>query len=78
MSVIWIEHKGILRKREVYESMPGVYIMHSKGRQYWFRKDRHVLTNFGWNEINGNPRLPQEYFGQIARQLEAFELGKKK
>ena len=46
-----------------------VFIITSKGREYWLRKDKYVHTHQGWQVINNNP-LPDDIFDLIIEELE--------
>lgn len=71
--IIRIRYKGKIHTRHVIRNYRGWYIMSSKGKEYWFRKDPgYIATNFGWHLINGT-FLPDEFLEQIAVQLEELQ-----
>ena len=67
--VIRIRYKGKIHTRTVTRNYRGWYIMFSKGREYWFRKEAYVTTNYGWHLVNGTT-LPDEFLAQIVEELE--------
>ena len=67
MAIIRIRYRGKIHVREVTRNHLGWYIMFSKGREYWFRRDHD-----GWNLVNGT-FLPDKFKIQIAEQLEILE-----
>ena len=67
MAIIRIRYQGKIHIREVTRNYRGWYIMTSKGREYWFRRDEN-----GWNLVNGT-ELPDKFMVQIAEQLEMLE-----
>jgi hypothetical protein len=71
MPIITLKHNGRIYQRQIEESSRGIYIMHSKGLQYWFRKDADVKTNHGWHLVNGTS-LPDFMMELISEQLECL------
>ena len=67
MPIIRIRYQGKIHTRKVTRNYKGWYIMFSKGREYWFRRDEN-----GWNLIHGTV-LPDKFMIQIAEQLEMLE-----
>ncbi|NEU09798.1 hypothetical protein GZH53_15835 [Flavihumibacter sp. R14] len=58
--------------REVTRNPQGIYILNSKGREYWFRKDfESQKKNYGWVLINGTS-LPEEFLEQICSALQTI------
>ncbi|HEY0055276.1 MAG TPA: hypothetical protein VGB63_07965 [Pedobacter sp.] len=71
MAIITLKHEGKVYQRRVERSSEGIYIMHSKGLQYWFRKDAHINTNNGWHLVNGTI-LPDFMMELISQELDKF------
>jgi hypothetical protein len=69
MPIITLKHNGRIYQRQIERSAKGIYIMHSKGQQYWFRKDTEVKNNNGWNLVNGTT-LPDFMMELIGNELE--------
>ena len=70
MPIITLKHNGKIYQREVNRNFTGIYVMHSKGIEYWFRKDaNYVYANNGWNLVNGTT-LPDFLMGLICEELE--------
>ena len=67
MPVIRIRYRGKIHIRVVTRNYRGWYIMSSKGKEYWFKRDAD-----GWNLIHGLT-LPEKFIVQIAEQLEMLE-----
>ena len=72
MPVIRIRYKGRIYIRKVIANFMGNYIMVSKGKEYWFKKDKEALfLHNGWRLTSGGV-LPIDFFEQIVEQLEEF------
>lgn len=69
MPIITIKHEGTIYQRQIEKYSTGVYIMHSKGNQYWFRKDADVRAHNGWHLVNGGT-LPDFLMELICIELE--------
>ncbi len=69
MPIITLKHDGRIYQRQIERDSRGIYIMHSKGLQYWFRKDVDVKTNHGWHLGNGMS-LPDFMMDLITTELE--------
>ena len=69
MPIITFKHAGRIYQRQIERDLRGIYIMHSKGIQYWFRKDADVKTNNGWHLVNGTT-LPDFMMELISEELE--------
>lgn len=69
MPIITFKHNGKVYRRQIQKYENGVYIIHSRGLQYWFRKDAHVTINNGWHQVNGSP-LPDFMIELVAKELE--------
>lgn len=72
MPIITLKHNGRIYQRQIDRYKKDVYIMHSKGVQYWFRKDSDVKTNNGWHLVNGTS-LPDFMMELISNELEQLE-----
>ncbi|HEY0054959.1 MAG TPA: hypothetical protein VGB63_06350 [Pedobacter sp.] len=73
MPIITIKHNGRIYQRHIERSSKGIYIMHSKGLQYWFRKDGDVRTNQGWHLVNGTT-LPEFMMELISEELQRLSV----
>lgn len=71
MPIITLKQNGIIYQRLIERDSRGIYIMHSKGLQYWFQKDADVKTNHGWHLVNGTT-LPDFMMALVATELERF------
>ena len=71
MPIITLKHNGRIYQRQIERDSRGIYIMHSKGVQYWFRKDEEVKTNNGWHLVNGTS-LPDFMMELICEELEQY------
>ena len=69
MPIITLKHNGTIYQRNIERQGRGIYIMTSKGKQYWFRKDADVSTNHGWHLVNGES-LPDFMIELISEELE--------
>ena len=72
MPIITLKHNGIIYQRLIERDSRGIYIMHSKGSQYWFRKDEEVRINHGWHLVNGTS-LPDFMMELISQELERLK-----
>ncbi|MEJ6979520.1 hypothetical protein WG906_03610 [Pedobacter sp. P351] len=69
MPIITLKYNGTIYQRNISRESKGIYIMTSKGNQYWFRKDSDVSTNRGWHLVNGTS-LPDFMMELISEELE--------
>jgi hypothetical protein len=69
MPIITLKHEGKVYQRQIEKGSRGIYIMHSKGLEYWFRKDADVKANHGWHLVNGT-HLPDFMMELISIELE--------
>lgn len=73
MPIITLKHNGRIYQRQIERDSRGIYIMNSKGIQYWFRKDSDVKTNNGWHLVNGTS-LPDFMIELISNELEELAI----
>ncbi|HEY0056723.1 MAG TPA: hypothetical protein VGB63_15320 [Pedobacter sp.] len=73
MPIITIKHNGTVYQRKIERNPKGIYIMYSKGVQYWFMKDAKVKTNNGWHLINGT-NLPDFMMELISNEMECINI----
>jgi hypothetical protein len=72
MPIITLKHNGTIYQRNITKESKGIYIMTSKGKQYWFRKDSDVNKNGGWHLVNGTS-LPDFMMELISHELEKLD-----
>jgi hypothetical protein len=72
MPIITFKHEGKVYQRQIDKDPKGIFIMHSKGLQYWFRKDADIKTHNGWHLVNGTT-LPDFMVELISDELEKLD-----
>ena len=76
MPIITIKYHRRDYQREVSTDNKGMYIMVSKGKQYWFRKDPdYNKTNNGWHLVY-RTSLPDDMLILISEELEKLNSSK--
>lgn len=73
MSIITLKYNGTIYQRTISRESKGIYIMTSKGKQYWFRKDADVHINKGWHLVN-ETSLPDFMMELISEELEKMSI----
>ena len=73
MRIITIKHNGTIYQRQIERNPQGVYIMYSKGVEYWFRKNAEVEINHGWHLVNGT-NLPDFMMKLISKEIECLSM----